>query len=243
MRSSTAMRPTARAYSLLRTHGLRAGSREILKKLSKRINEYNGDRSYLVIAKSLESGEVIKGRSSSSRVISVREGEPAEILALRPDDQPRMQSYLSKKYRCAILTIDGETAGWCWWIDPHVSRQGSIDYQLAFLDVDLDEGDVWCFDFYVAPTYRGEGRATHALAELEGMLALYGYRKMMGCVEATNIAALWLYKLRGFRTLTTVKATYLFSLIGISRGRLVVRVNEGRGPATFPFRPIRVLHS
>jgi len=233
------MRPIARAYGLLRRHGLRTGSREILRKLSKRLTEYSGRRTYFVIAKRLGGDEVLRQRSRSSSVVSVREGEPAEILAMRPDDERRVQSYLSQNYRCAIFTIDGEVAGWCWWIDTHVPERSSINCQLTFFNVQLDEGDVWCFDFWVTPKFRGEGRATNALAELEGMLTLDGYQRMMGYVEQTNIPALWMYKLREFRTIRTVEATYLLSLVGISRGRLVLRVNEGHGPPTFPFRPVR----
>ena len=238
-RSLTEVRPTARAYDLLRTQGLIPGGREILGKVWKRINEYNGRRTYLVVAKSLGDDEVIEQRSRSDSVISVREGERAEILALRQDDQPRMQSYLSKNYRCAIFVIDGEKAGWCWWLDSGVSEQGSRDDQLTFFNVNLDESDAWIFDFYISPRYRGKGKATNALAQFEGMLALNGYQRIMGYVEQTNIPALWLYKLRGFRTIRRVTATYLLSLVGLSRGRVVLRVNEEHPPPTFPFRPMR----
>jgi hypothetical protein len=239
------MWPIRSAYDLLETHGLRAGSREIGKKLAMRIKEYNGRRSYCVIGKNLGAEDPVEGRSHSASVIHVREGEPAEILALRPDDQARMHSYLAKNYRCAVVVIDGEKAGWCWWIDSQVSKGRPSDHQLTFFNVRLGDRDVWCFDFFITPELRGEGRATNALAELERMLAFKGYKRMMGYVEPTNIAAAWMWKLRGFRTIRRVTATYLLSVVGISRGRLLVRVNEGRGRgrATFPFRLVRVSKS
>lgn len=237
------MRPLARPYQLVKTHGLRTGSREILKKLSGRLYEYHGSRAYIILAKRLDGDPVEERPRDVSRdlsLIEVREGEPEEILGLRSDDEPRARGYLAKNYKCALFVIRGEIAGWCWWIDPHVSEESSIDDQVRFFSVHLEEADVWFFDYYIVPTYRGKGRATKALENLENMLAARGCRRMMGYVEPTNIAALWLYKIRGFRPIATVNARYFFSLVGISSGRLVLRVNERRRPATFPFRPVRV---
>jgi hypothetical protein len=72
------------------------------------------------------------------------------------------------------------------------------------------------------------------------MLARSGYDRMLGYVDSDNIAARWLYETAGHRALATVHATYLLSLVGLSQGRMVVRTNQLRRPATFPYRPLRL---
>lgn len=224
---------------------MRKGGSVILKKLAKRIYHR---QDYIVLEKRLHqpasSDDVARGDGR----IAVREGSQAEVLAFTAaishgssTAKHRALGYLSRNYKCALGFENGVPIAQWWWTDGLLlvkTRKGR-DLQMTFFGIDLDEGDAWCFKNEVLPSHRGHGRATSFVSEIEYMLSLRGYRRMIGYVEADNIPARWLYELRQLQPIKRVRARYLISLIGLANGRVFVRVNERlRGPATFPYRPL-----
>jgi GNAT superfamily N-acetyltransferase len=228
------IRRAARAYALLRTRGLQQGTSQILKKLFKLIYER---KVYLVLEKQLERlpGERI---TRKNQAIEVREGTPAEVLNLLSEIEARARAYLSKAYRSALAFSDGEFVGWCWWTDGRVPRTRSKDAQIGFFQIELAEDDAWGFGYEVLPTYRGHGRSTGVLDEVENLLAGMGYRRLLGYVAADDLPARWMYVIRQYRPIRTVTATLLFSRIGLSNGRLIVKSNEKKRLSTFPYRAV-----
>jgi GNAT superfamily N-acetyltransferase len=236
----------ARAYELLRTGGVRRGGWQILKKLAKRIYHR---QDYIILEKRLDQSSSSDHIARSGAHIAVREGSQAEVLAftsaISDNSSPaahRALTYLSQNYKCALGFEDGAPIAQWWWTDRRLSEKSrnDRDLQMTFFEIDLDEGDAWCFKNEVLPSHRGHGRATAFVSEIEHMLYLKGYRRMFGYVEADNIPARWLYELRQLQPIKRVSARYVISLIGFSNGRVFVRVNERlSGPATFPYRPLR----
>jgi GNAT superfamily N-acetyltransferase len=233
-----------RAYALLRTHGLRAGGLKILEKAAKRVY---CRAEYIVVEKRLERRQAHDPCGRRSELIAVREGSQAEILEFTSTitncdrkANRRALAYLSRKYNCALGFDNGVPVGQFWWTDPRPSAKlpKDADLQIQFFEIALKEGDAWCFKFEVLSSWRGRGRATAFLEEFEDMLARRGYRRLVGYVHADNIPARWIYEIRGFRPVRSVRSKYLLSLIGISNGRLVIKVNERRRFETFPYRPV-----
>ena len=213
------------------------GDLEILRKVRKRIYER---RVYLIMEKELATN-YDRGADMPKR-IEVREGHGEEAASLRPEAERRLRSYVARGYRCGIVSSDGEVIGWLWWTDGRTASTnagaGRRDEQVRFFDVDLADDDAWGFEYHIIPSHRGKGRATPVLRAIEALLAKEGYRRMLGYVDIDNVAARWLYETNGHRRIRTVTARYFVSLFGFSQGRLVVRSNQRRQPATHPYRPL-----
>jgi GNAT superfamily N-acetyltransferase len=96
----------------------------------------------------------------------------------------------------------GTVAGYYWWVDggaqpPHP--------HLRELDLRLGAGDVYGFDFFLAPEHRGEGRAVELLHGVETRLRDLGYRMLWGYVRSDNRPARWLYSVRGYEASGTAR--------------------------------------
>jgi GNAT superfamily N-acetyltransferase len=227
------IRRAARAYALLRTRGLREAFSPILEKLFTPIYER---KVYLVLEKDLERLPA-EPAMRSNEALEVREGRPAEVLDLLSDED-RARAYLSRGYRSALAFSGGGFVAWCWWTDGRAPRTRSNDAQLGFFQIELAQDDAWGFGYEVLPSYRGRGRSTRVLDEVERLLVGMGYRRLLGYVDAADVPARWMYVIRDYRPIRTVTATLLFSRIGLSNGRLIVRTNEKKRLSTFPCRPV-----
>jgi GNAT superfamily N-acetyltransferase len=104
---------------------------------------------------------------------------------------------LGRGDRGFIARHDGEVVGYYWWADrdhPHLDPLG----------IRLADGDVYGFDFFLAPEHRGEGRAVEFLYDIESRLRARGYARLWGYVRSDNRPARWLYSMRGYETVATV---------------------------------------
>jgi GNAT superfamily N-acetyltransferase len=234
----------AQAYDLLRTRGVRAGGRALLQKVGKRIYRC---QQYIVIAKRLDGHSLTEATQCGAERIDVREGSQAEVLEFTSiitdgdrKAERRVREYLTRNYRCALGFRNGVPFGQLWWSDSRSCLEPTqdLDPQIRFFEVELDERDAWCFKFEVLPSHRGHGRATILVKEIESMLYHRGYQRMLGYVDADNLPARWIWEISGFRPVRSVTSRYWFSRIGISHGRLLLKVRERRRFVTFPYRPV-----
>lgn len=117
----------------------------------------------------------------------------AEFNARRCDRRAtgRFAAGLARGDHGFIARLDGEVAGYYWWVDrghPHLDRLG----------IRLAERDVYGFDFLLAEELRGDGRAVEFLYGIETRLRDLGYARVWGYVRADNRPARWLYSMRGY---------------------------------------------
>ncbi len=229
-----------RAHALVRDHGLRAGSREIAKKAATRVY---ASCEYVVLEKRLDARA--ESRSAVRARLDVREGSREEVLALTKrvtgDDataESKALQRLSRSYRCLLGFLDGIPVSQFWWIDGEglERRADALDLQTAFFEVDLHEGDAWCFKFELDPARRGGGLATEVLHLMENWFYGSGYRRLFGYVDSHNIPASWLYAISGWQSVRRIRSRYFLSLLGFSGGRLFVKAVPPR-EGTFPYRP------
>jgi GNAT superfamily N-acetyltransferase len=111
----------------------------------------------------------------------------------------RFAADLAAGRRGFVGWVDGDIAGYYWWVDaaaghPHLDRLG----------IGLGPGDVYGYDFFVAEDHRGGGRAGEFLHGVETALAARGYESLWGYVKADNRPARWLYGLRGYEVTRSV---------------------------------------
>ena len=134
----------------------------------------------------------------------------------------RVAHYLELGFFGFLGVRDGKIVGYQWWVDrsfdasrthPHVQRYS----------IPLEDDDVYGFDYFVAPQYRGSGTGTAFFGDIQNKLRRLGYRKMWGVVFKVNIAARWLYSLYGHQTVRLVKSYVLFTVFLFSEGSVFVK--------------------
>jgi GNAT superfamily N-acetyltransferase len=124
----------------------------------------------------------------------------AELNGRRCDTRAtaRFAADLERGYQGFVAWLGDAVIGYYWWTDgdhPH----------LRHLDVELVEGDVYGFDFFLAAEHRGEGRAVAFLHAIETALGKRGFRRLWGYVRADNRPARWLYDMRGYEVVRHVE--------------------------------------
>jgi GNAT superfamily N-acetyltransferase len=123
----------------------------------------------------------------------------AELNRRRCDTRAtgRFAADLERGHRGFVASIDGTLVGYYWWADgdhPH----------LRHLGVELQDGDVYGFDFFLAAEQRGDGRAVAFLHAIETALHERGYARLWGYVRGDNRPARWLYSMRGYEVVKHV---------------------------------------
>ena len=108
---------------------------------------------------------------------------------------PTYADWLARGYRGFLIYAQDEVAGLIWWIDKRIE---AAHPEVMHLGIDLDDRDVYSFDYYLAERHRGKGNAVAAFHRIERALADLGYRRLWGYVLADNRPARWLYAIRGF---------------------------------------------
>jgi GNAT superfamily N-acetyltransferase len=110
----------------------------------------------------------------------------------------RFAADLEHGHRGFVARQDGNVVGYYWWAErdhPHLDR----------LDVRLEDGDVYGFDFFLAPEHRGDGRAVECLHAVETRLRELGHDRLWGYVRGDNRPARWLYSMRGYEVVKHVR--------------------------------------
>jgi GNAT superfamily N-acetyltransferase len=107
----------------------------------------------------------------------------------------RYAEWLARGYRGFAIYAEDEPAGLIWWIDRRIEPAHP---EVEHLGIELDDRDVYSFDYYLAEQHRGQGNAVAAFHRVECALADLGYRRLWGYVLAENRPARWIYAIRGF---------------------------------------------
>ncbi|HEX5467810.1 MAG TPA: hypothetical protein VFW80_02040 [Gaiellaceae bacterium] len=230
-----------RVQGLLREQGLRAGGRQILAKAAGRIYSHE---EYIVLEKHLAADPP---GAENAQGLEVREGSEDEIVEFtraitrnNPVGERKARARLALGYRCILGFFDGRPVSQFWLIDAETLARadGGGDLQVTFFGLPLSPGDAWCFKFELEESTRGGGRATEILRQMEAMLLQSGRRRLLGYVDTDNLPARWVYGISGWKPVRLLGARYLLSSLGVSNGRLLVRVPDRRSE-TFPYRPLR----
>lgn len=171
----------------------------------------------IVLLKDLD--EVV-APSRNAAELRIENLERSDLPALAGLNRERMHSGADKRF-AADLDADYEgfvafredrLVGFYWWVDrdakPPSSRWsiGAAIDELG-LEIELEPGDVYGADLYVAEGDRAHGTAQAFLDGVEARLRERGYRRLWGYVLEGNRLARWTYSLRGYRPMWRVVRT------------------------------------
>jgi hypothetical protein len=125
----------------------------------------------------------------------------------------RAAAALERGYRGFVGFVGDELVGYYWWVDADIDPHHS-DIAHYGLDLELQPGEVYGFDFYLLEEHRGDGKSMEFLYKIEAGLRDLGYDVLWGYVVADNKPARWLYSLRGYKSVRKVASR---SLLGRRR--------------------------
>jgi ribosomal protein S18 acetylase RimI-like enzyme len=116
--------------------------------------------------------------------------------------------YWKNKYRVFIATFQENIIGFvsCWAND-----NLNPPPELIFYNIRLKQNEIYMADLFIAPQYRGGGKALEFLKRVFLELKNEGYNKTMGIVNSNNISAKWTYKLLGYQDTKTYKVHIFFN--------------------------------
>jgi GNAT superfamily N-acetyltransferase len=187
---------------LARRDGLRGMLRDVSRALAETVR---ADGDLLVLAKRLDDVASIGFGGG----LALEEIGPQTLPALshlnrrecRRRADARFAAYVEQGYRGFVARSGGEVVGYYWWLDRHIDPRHE---QLEALGIELADGHVYGFDFFLAEAHRGDGNAHQFLEHVETALRGLGYAVLWGYARSENRAARWLYGLRGYEVVRSL---------------------------------------
>jgi GNAT superfamily N-acetyltransferase len=119
--------------------------------------------------------------------------------------------YLKNNYKGFMASLNDEMTGYWWWVDNKVDP--AITHPCIFrFGLNLKKDEVYGFDYFIAPQYRGHGNAVKFLSMVYDELKKMGYNRICGYVAANNTPARWLYDINGYKVIKRIISYEVFSL-------------------------------
>lgn len=143
-----------------------------------------------------------------------------------PDRRDLAAHNLRLGYRGLIALRDGVAAGDAWYVPAAESRPRPHP-DLERLRLDLDPGDVFFFNFYVGPDYRGQGLGKNFLAAIMTRFAAQGYARVFSLCTHRNFSSRRVHERLGFLELPHVRMVRVLFL------RFLL-LSNAHGPARRP---------
>lgn len=109
----------------------------------------------------------------------------------------RFAADLAAGCRGLVGFVGDELVSCYWWADGSMPEHR--DMRRLGLGIELRDGDVYGFDFYVHKGHRAGGAAADILYQVETALREQGFERLWGYVVADNRMARWMYDARGYR--------------------------------------------
>lgn len=131
----------------------------------------------------------------------------------------RIARYFDRGYNGFLAFQGDQPIGYLWWVDDRPNPAGSQP-ELRTYAIRLTQGEVYAFDFYIAPPFRGGSRALEFFARAQDHLRDQGYSRVFGLVDVEKRPARWIYSALGWKTIRTMVGHTVFSSIGILDGRV-----------------------
>jgi GNAT superfamily N-acetyltransferase len=140
--------------------------------------------------------------------LQIREFTPADLELVsqinRLSEVKQCARRLARQHRGLVVLIGDQPAGYAWCLD-------RIDPALERMHLQLEAGDIYFTDAYVAPAYRGLGVHTAMVLARLRLARRLGYGRLITCVREDNQVALSVWrKMLGVQ----VTANYDFVRIG-----------------------------
>jgi hypothetical protein len=140
-----------------------------------------------------------------------------------PDKSPRIiENYIKNGYQAFLGYLDGNLIGYMWWHDNSVKSESQHPI-LKRYEIELKNNEVYMFDYFIPPVYRGQGNASIFLMKIYLNLKNMGFDGVWGGVKGQNLAARFIYQLHGWKVKSELELKEFFKLIMISNGKTYIR--------------------
>ena len=133
-----------------------------------------------------------------------------------------LDCYLKHAYKGFIAFVNGEPVGFWWWVGSD-TRRAITHPCLDRFELNLKSDEVYGFDYFIAPEYRGRGAAVKLLTLIYRNLESLGYRKVWAFVDAGNAPARWVYKTHGNRIVRRISGHEFLSIFLVQEGKVFLR--------------------
>src|SRR4051794_37128322 len=180
-----------------RRHGLKGFLRRIPRSL---LTALYTSVDELVLVKTLDGLPDGDGDDGNVRVEPLGPHHAGALAALNRErcatrKDRRFAERLAKGHQCFMLYSRDEVAGYFWWVDKQID---AAHPEVVHLGIELEEQDVYTFDYYLAEGHRGQGTALAGFRQIERALKCLGYRRLWGYVLEDNRPARWIYRILGY---------------------------------------------
>jgi GNAT superfamily N-acetyltransferase len=130
---------------------------------------------------------------------------PVGDLSLR-----RARRYLRNGYGGVALVREGRVVGDVWYVTLADAQLPYTHPDVRAMRISLDATTAYLFDMYVEPEHRGMAVSTALFRAAFAQLRAQGIVKAMGYYDPTNVPALWMHRVLGYKEVRRVKVIRVF---------------------------------
>lgn len=149
----------------------------------------------------------------------------------------KLHNYLDNGFSGFILKQNAEMIGFMWWVDNQLPVKQNHP-SLQVYDISLDNDEVYMFDNFLAPAFRGNANAIQFLILVREQLTKMGYKKAIAYVRANNRPARWVYAVQGWKNEGDLVRHKILRVFLIANGRLFIKNHRLYSQHTFEYRPL-----
>ncbi|MBE0575221.1 MAG: hypothetical protein IH613_04905 [Desulfuromonadales bacterium] len=133
----------------------------------------------------------------------------------------RAGQYFKQGFKTFVLVKGQDIIGDVWYVNKANSRMQCIHPRVKWFGIQMGPDDVYMFDLYMKPNERGGALTTTFMAGVLKLLKDKGFTKAYGDYVVTNIPALWIHRMLGYKEMPVfvVKRYFIYEVgsPGISR--------------------------
>jgi len=116
--------------------------------------------------------------------------------------------FYKNNYKGFIAMLYGKIIGYIWWWNNDNSMKPPPE--IIFYNIKLDKDNVYMFNFFIAPQYRGGGNAIEFMTRVFSELKKLGYNWTTGIVGPNYLPARWTYNIVGYKDIKTITGRHIF---------------------------------
>jgi len=129
------------------------------------------------------------------------------------------RAYLCSGFAAFLGVIGKNIIAELWWTNSLHIRDRIIHPDLIWMKLDLKEDEIYGFDVFVAPEYRGTPAPKMFISSYMHELKRIGYSKIFGWIFKDNIPSAWLHRILSFKEIGRVKG-HRFFFLEMKNGKL-----------------------
>lgn len=127
--------------------------------------------------------------------------------------------YFKNNYNGFIAKLNGNIIGYVWWVNSNMKHPPEV----VFYNIKLRKDEVYGFNFFIAPRYRGRGNAFEFMNQYTLELKKLGFKRRIGIVAADNSTARWIYKVMEHKEMKSATSKVFFNLIAYCEKALFIK--------------------